>query len=78
MPCKNTPTVKKALAGAGAGARSKVVQMAATGKDGEPTRYWMKVARRRRGEEEDEGEEEDDEGAGGKRGKKDPVRRTAA
>ena len=73
MPCKNTPTVKKALAGAGAGARGKVVQMAATGKDGEPARYWMKVARRRRGEEEEEGEdeEEEDEGAGGKKGKKD-------
>ena len=71
MPCKNTPTVKKALAGAGAGARGKVVQMAATGKDGEPARYWMKVTRRRRGEEEEEEEkEEDDEGAGGKKGKK--------
>ena len=34
MPCKNTPTVKKALASAGAGARGKVVQMAAAGKDG--------------------------------------------
>ena len=66
MPCRNTPTVKKALASAGAGARGKVVQMAATGKDGEPAKYWMKVTRRRRGEE-----EEGEEGKKGKKGKKD-------
>ena len=64
-PRRNMPTAKKALAGAGADARDKAVQMEATGKDGEPAKYWMKVARGRRGEE------EDDEGAGGKKGKKD-------
>ena len=49
MPCRNMPNVRKALVCAGVGVRDKVVQMAATGKDGEPTKYWIKVARRRRG-----------------------------
>lgn len=58
-PRRNMPTAKKALAGAGADACGKAVQMEATSKDGEPAKYWMKVARGRRGEEEDEGEEEE-------------------
>lgn len=48
------------------------VQVAATGKDGKPAKYWMKAARRRRGKE------EDDERQGARGARKIPMRLTAA